>query len=119
VAKKKPDLDALGAQYREAKDALPVHRKRWADAERAYVDWLNTHRHVPSSRYLDPETGEPTDPELIALLAAMEKAASDDVWVRCLVLACGEAYKGEPLEKILARQGQRPTMTAALASKGA
>lgn len=111
MAKQKPDL---GAQYREAKDAIPVHRKRWADAERAYVDWLKAHRHVPSSRYLDPVTGEPTDPELIALASALERAASDDQWVRGLIVACGEAIKGRPFAEVLASQGQRPDPTAVI-----
>lgn len=118
MANKQPDLDALGAQYREAKDALPVHRKRWADAERAYANWLTAHRHVPSSRYRNPETGEPTDPELIALAKAMEQAAADDVWVRGLIVACGEAYKGRPLAEVMAEQGPRPSVTAILAERG-
>jgi hypothetical protein len=103
------DLDALGAQYREAKASVPAHLKVQADAELARVAWLKAHRGVPSDVLYDRDTGEPLDPELRALEAAIVQAESDVAWCRGLVVACGEAIKGRPFEEVVA--AQQPLLT--------
>jgi hypothetical protein len=109
------DLDALGAQYREAKASVPAHLKRQADAEIAVAEWLKTHRGVPADVLYDRTTGEPLDPELRALEDAVEQAQADVAWCRGLVVACGEAYKGRPFDEVVAAQKPRPTASELLA----
>lgn len=99
-----------GSDYRAAKAALPEHRKRWADAELARNAWLYAHRGVPSHLYYDATTGVATDPELFVLEAALAKAAADDVWVRALVVACGEVVKGRTFGEVVESQGPRPSL---------
>lgn len=97
------DLDALGRQYREAKAAVPAHLVTQAAAEMAHAAWLKAHRGVPSHVFYDRETGEPLDPELVQLEAAMRQAERDVRWCQAVVLACGELVKGEPLDVVFAR----------------
>lgn len=92
-----------GARYREAKAALPVHVAAWGAAERALNDWLRTHRGIPSDRLYDPKTGDPIDPQHRDLEAAVIRAYNDQLWVRALIVACGEAVKGEPFDDVFAR----------------
>ena len=98
-----PDLDALGAQYREAKASVPAHLQRQHTAEVSRLQWLKAHRGVPTDVLYDRTTGEPLDPELRALEDAVTQAQADVAWCRGLVVACGEAYKGESLADIAAR----------------
>lgn len=100
---KQVDLDALGAQYREAKASVPAHLQRQHAAEMARLDWLKAHRGVPSDVLYDRETGEALDPELRALEDAVTAAEADVAWCRGLVVACGEAYKGESFADVVAR----------------
>lgn len=108
------DLDALGAQYREAKASVPAHLKRQADAELARTAWLKKHRGVPSHVLYDRTTGEPLDPELRDMEDAIAAAERDVAWCRGLVVACGEAYKGESFDEVIAAQKPRPTPTEVL-----
>lgn len=103
MPKKQPDLDALGAQFREAQDAVTAHRRLEVDADMARLAWLQAHRGVPSHELYDRTTGAPLDPVLADLEAGLAKASADTDWCRALVLACGEAYKGEPLDVVIAR----------------
>ncbi len=104
------DLDALGVQYREAKASVPEHLRRQHAVEVAVVDWLKAHRGVPDHELYDRETGAALDPELVALEAAVEQAQTDVQWCRALVVACGEAIKGRPLDDVIASQGPRPAI---------
>lgn len=97
------DLDLLGAQFREARDAIGPHRRVQADGELARSAWLKRHRAVPVDVLFSKDTGEPLDPELVALDAAVAAARVDVDWCRAVMLAAGEAFKGEPLEDVLAR----------------
>lgn len=106
----------LGAQYREAKAALLEHRRVWAAAEQARADWLRRHRGVPSHLLYRRDTGDPLDPELVELEAAVEKAAADDEWVRGLVIACGEAFKGCSFDEAASRRPR--SVVAALTGLG-
>lgn len=96
------DLDALGAQYREATAAVSAHLRKQADAELAVAAWLKAHRGIPSNVLYTP-TGEPLDPELQALEEAVAKAELDVAWCAAVVVAAMEAYKGEPIADTLAR----------------
>lgn len=103
MSRKPADLDALGAQYREAVAALRTHRKAEVAADLAVMTWERAHRGVPSHLLYDRTTGEPTDPELIALTAARAKATADFLWCKAVVVASGEAYKGETFAAVVAR----------------
>ncbi len=94
------DLDALGAQYREAKAAVTAHLRRQAAAEQAVIDWLRVHRGVPVDELYDRDSGEALDPALSVLEAAVVAAEADVRWCRGLVIACGEQYKGRTFEEI-------------------
>lgn len=96
-------MSDVAAQYREAKAALPAHVEAWGAAEQALLDWLRAHRGVPSNKLYDPKTGDPVDPEHQALEAAVTRAFEDQLWVRALIVACGEAVKGEPFDDVFAR----------------
>lgn len=100
------DLDALGAQYRDAKDAVPTHLRKQADAELAHAAWLKAHRGVPSHVLYDRDTGAPLDPELQELEGAIVQAELDVQWCRAVEVAAMEAYKGQPIEEILARNAE-------------
>lgn len=100
---KAADLDDLGAQFREAQEAVTLHRKREVDADLERMAWLRRHRGIPSDALYDRKTGDPIHPELAELEDALAKASADTRWCEALVLACGEAFKGEPLGKVLAR----------------
>lgn len=108
------DLDALGAQYREAKDSVPAHLRKQHAAEMAVVDWLKAHRGVPADELYDRISGEPLDPELARLEQAVKQAEADVLWCRAVVVACGEQIKGRPLDEVLATQGPRPTVDTAI-----
>lgn len=97
------DLEALGAQYREAKASVPAHLQRQHAAEVARLVWLKAHRGVPADVLYDRDTGEPLDADLRALEDAITQAEADVAWCRGLEIACGEAYKGESFEAIVAR----------------
>lgn len=112
-----PDLDALGAEYREAKAAVPAHLRKQADAELAQVAWLKRHRGVPSHVLYDPRTGEPLDPDLRKLEAAMHRAERDVAWCRAVEVAAMEAYKGETIAEILARNEAHRAKVGATAAK--
>ena len=103
-----------GSEYRHAKEAVVVHVGRWAAAETAVVEWLKTKRGVPSHLLYDPETGDPRDPELAALLEAEAQAERDVTWCKALVVACGEVVKGRSFDEVLASQGPRPTVADVL-----
>lgn len=103
MPKKQADLDALGAQFREAQAGVVEHRKREVAADLAVMAWERQHRGVPRHLIYDRETGDPTHPELVALETARTKATADLDWCKAVVLAAGEEFKGEPLGKILAR----------------
>lgn len=105
MAKKKPDP---GVAYREAKAALPGLTRAWADAELAKVTWLKAKRGVPAHVLYDAKTGDPLDPELKALEAAVDTAEAGYQWCRGLVVACGEAVKGRSFDEVVASQGARP-----------
>jgi hypothetical protein len=79
--------EALGAQYRDAKDAIGVHRIRQARAEVAYA---------ASVRSKDSAA-------ITAARAAVDRAVADVEWCRAVAVAAGEAYKGEPLADVMAR----------------
>lgn len=105
----KKDLEALGAQYRDALNAVGPHRRRLADAELRRLEWLKRHRGVPAQLIYDSQTGDPTDPELVALDAGVAKARADVEWCRAVVVAAGELYKGESFAVVVARnEAHRP-----------
>lgn len=85
------DSDSLGAQYREARDAIGPHRARQARAEVAYAETLQRHGF------------DRTALAVAEAQAAAEKARADVEWCKAVQLAAGEDYKGEPLDVILAR----------------
>ena len=104
--KKKPDLDALGAQYREVKESIATHRRRQAEAE------------VEHSRLI--RRLGPSHPDIQAAWAAVEQAARDVAWCRALTVACGEAYKGVPFDQVPNDQAAiAPARDRALASLAA
>ncbi|MFZ5863023.1 MAG: hypothetical protein ACOYXR_09315 [Nitrospirota bacterium] len=110
---KQVDLDALGADYRHAKQAVTDHLRKQSLVELERVDWLNRHRGLPPDALYDIETGDPTHPELVELYAAVEQAVADVAWCRSLVVACGEAFKGCRFEDV--PNGPRPSPTDLLA----
>ncbi len=103
MPKAKPDLDKLGAQYREAKQAVPVHLRRQGVLEVERLAYLKTLRGVPADALYDRQTGAPLDDRLRNMEAAIDQAQADVQWCTALVVACGEAYKGESLAKVLER----------------
>jgi len=98
VAKKKPDLDALGRQYREARDSIAVHRRAEAVASAA---------HSRLARRLGAD-----HPDVAAAWDAVLAAHADVQWCKGLTIACGEAYKGVPLDEV---PNRRPDVAAMLA----
>ena len=97
------DLAALGAQYREAKQAVPAHRRRMAIVELEQAHYLRTLRGVPSHELYDRRTGEPRDARLVEFDHLLKTAQADVDWCGAVEVACGEAYKGETLAEIAAR----------------
>jgi len=89
------DIDALGAQYRDARDAIATHRRRQARAELA----------LAAARRRHPENSE----QVATARAAVERAVADVRWCQAVTIAAGEAYKGQSFEDVLANQ----TATAA------
>lgn len=100
------DLAQAGVDYREAMAAVTVHLRRQADAEVAQIEWLKRHRGVPAHVLYDADTGEPLDPELVDLEEAIRAAEADGAWCRALVIACGEAVKGETFDDVMVRHEQ-------------
>lgn len=98
-----------GVQYRAAKAAVVDHLVAWADAESALHLWLKTKRGVPRHVLYDAKTGDPLDPELKALEAAVADAEAGYQWCRGLVVACGEQVKGRSFDDCMASQGARPS----------
>lgn len=80
MVKQAVDLDALGADYRAAVAAVGAHRKTQVDLE---LVWARTQ--------------DPAD------LAAAQKAEADVNWCKALVIACGEKFKGESFDTVVAR----------------
>ena len=99
----KVDLDKLGAQYREAKQSVTDHLRRQGLLELERLAYLKTLRGVPSDELYDRQTGNPLDPRLRDMEAGIEKAQTDVAWCQALVIACGEAYKGESFAEVLKR----------------
>ena len=97
------DIEALGAQYREARDSIGAHRARQAQAEQARGAWVKAHRGVPADKLYDRSTGVPIDPELLALSAAVDRATADVQWCRAVTVAAAEALKGMTLEDAIAQ----------------
>lgn len=106
MPKKQPNLDALGADYREAKASIPAHLERQKAIELERTAWLKKRRGVPADVLYDRETGEPRDPTLVDIESRLATAEGDVRWCRGLVIACGEAYKGETFQAILDRNEQ-------------
>lgn len=84
-----PDLGALGAQYREARDAIVTHRRVQARAERSLA--AVRRRHAESSE------------QVAAAHVAVDRAAADVRWCQAVAVAAGEAFKGESFEAVVAR----------------
>lgn len=80
------DLDALGAQYREAKAAIATHRQRQATKELALA---RLRRRLPEDH-----------PDVSAARAAVVKAHADVRWCQGATIAAGEAYKGVTLDQV-------------------
>lgn len=117
------DQSRRHAAYREAKAAVPAHRRVQADAELERAAWLKRHRGVPAHVLYDRNTGEPVDNELAALESAVSAAVADVRWCQAVQAACAVEIKGEALEAILARNDEhrattRERMRAALGSVG-
>ena len=83
---KKSDLVALGAQYREARGAVAVHRRRQAEAEIAHGRLVRRLGHG--------------HPDVEAAAAVVARAHGDVQWCRAVVVAAGEAYKGVPFDQV-------------------
>lgn len=109
MPKKHPDL---GAQFREATEAVGTHRRAQAQAEQAEQRWLKRHRGVPSHLLFDRTTGDPIDPALVELRAAVNQACLDVEWCRGTMVAAGEAFKGESLEAVIARNNAHRSLIA-------
>lgn len=107
-------MSDLGAQYREAKAAVTDHLVTWADAESALHLWLKAKRGVPRHLLYDAQTGDPLDPELQSLEAAVADAEAAYQWCRGLVVACGEQVKGRSFDECVASQGARPSVDEVL-----
>lgn len=114
---KKVDLDALGAHYRAAKDAVTDHLRKQATLELELAAYLKTVRGVPADMLYDPDTGAPTDPQLAQLEAACEQAQTDVAWCEALVVASGEEYKGVPFDVIAASNDAHRSKVAATWAK--
>lgn len=79
MAKKQPPtFEELGAQYRDARDSVAVHRRRQAQAE---LDLHQVRR-----------TGDVT--AVKAAQAKVRAATADVRWCQAVVVAAGEAFKG-------------------------
>lgn len=85
-----PEVD-LGAQYRDAKASIGVHRQRQATAEIAFAHAFGRAR------------GDRTALAVVDAQAAVDQAVADVEWCKAVTLAAGEAYKGEPLDVVLER----------------
>jgi hypothetical protein len=83
------ELEQLGAQYREASDAIVVHRIRQAEAETALGHLLRSHR--------GPDTNE-----IIEAREHADQAYRDVLWCIACKIAAGEAYKGMTLDEAIA-----------------
>lgn len=92
----------LGADYRAAKAAVGTHRRILAEVELERQAWLKQRRGVPFHLLFGAD-GEPTDPDLIALSERVDEAHADVDWCRALVVACGEAIKGETFAEAVER----------------
>lgn len=96
------DLESLGTQFREAKLAIGTHRARQAQAEVA----LHRLRR----------TGLPdVHADIAAATSVVDKASADVEWCRALLVAAGEAYKGQTLAQVLANQDGAPARAALIA----
>lgn len=87
---KRHDLDALGAQYREAKGSIVVHRRAQAQAEVALARARRRHR-------------DEDHPDVVEARQVVATRHADVGWCQAVMVAAGEAYKGEPLDEVLAR----------------
>lgn len=80
MGKRKPSLDALGAQYREAKASIAPHRRRQAESEVEHSRLLRRLGH--------------DHPDVRAAWERVEQATADVRWCQAVIVAAGEAYKG-------------------------
>jgi hypothetical protein len=95
------DLERLGAQYREARDAITEHRILRGKAETALGFLLQRHE------------GPDTD-EITAARERASQAYEDEQWCVACKVAAGEAYKGMTLDEAIAAglADNRPDPTA-------
>lgn len=97
------DLDALGAQYRAARDAIGPHRRVQAEAEVAYAMAAKA------------AGGDTTALAVVKAKAAVDKARADVEWCKAVQVAAGEAFKGVTFAEAAARRTQpRPRMAQIL-----
>lgn len=89
------DLDQLGADYREAKAAVIVHRRAQAEAELARSGYLKAKARDRKKR------AQIDDPELDELEAVVDSTLADVRWCQSLVVACGEELKGVSLAEAI------------------
>lgn len=89
------DLDQLGADYREAKAAVIVHRRAQAEAE------LARSAHLKARARDRKRQAQADDPKLEQLDTAVTSTLADVRWCQSLVVACGEELKGVPLAEAI------------------
>lgn len=85
------DLDALGAQYRDARDAIGPHRRVQATAEVAYA------------KAVKAAGGDTTALAVMKARAAVDKARADVEWCKAATVAAGEAFKGVTFAEVTER----------------
>ena len=93
-------FEQLGAQYREAMEAIGTHRIEQAAAENAYGEL-----YVSLKMRGLLEQGHP--PELVALKATVDKAVADVDWCKACTVAAGEEFTGESFATKTARNQKR------------
>jgi hypothetical protein len=89
------EFERLGAQYREARDAIGTHRIKQAAVENAYAAIYDDLRR---RGLLDQPS-----PELDAAKAAVDKAAADVEWCKACTVAAGEVFTGATFSEKVAR----------------
>lgn len=93
------DLDALGAQYREARASIGTHRARQAKAELALAA---TRRHTEDHADVD------------AARAAVERAVTDVQWCQAVTVAAAERYKGVPFDQVPSNRAAAASLSEGL-----
>lgn len=89
-----------GRDYQDAKASVGAHRRIQADAELAVARWLRKKAHMRGADLYDAD-GNAKHPELVALIEARTAAMADVQWCRSLVVACGEAVKGQSFAEVM------------------